>query len=65
MDSADSMMVAPEVGAVLKLPVPSVWKLARDGTLPCVMIGRLRRFPRAAIMAIAAGQPVPAAAKDA
>lgn len=65
METIAPMLCAEEVSELLQLPVSSVWTKVRNGALPHVRIGRLIRFPRAPIMAIAAGQSVPAAAKDA
>jgi excisionase family DNA binding protein len=50
------MMSAREVGRLLQLPTATVWHGARTGRLPSVRIGRLVRFPRRAIEAIAAGE---------
>ena len=55
MEAIEPMLCAEEVSEVLQLPVTSVWTKVRSGALPQVRIGRLIRFPRAAIMAIASG----------
>ena len=57
VDQIAPMMCAQEVAKVLRLRLTSVWAGARSGALPAVRIGRLVRFPRAAIEAIASGQP--------
>lgn len=56
MHDQDRMLRATEVAELLQLPLTSVWGLARTGALPCITIGRLRRFPRGAILAIAKGE---------
>jgi excisionase family DNA binding protein len=35
----------------LRLPLPSVWRLARDGKLPAFRAGRLLRFDLARVLA--------------
>lgn len=47
----DSLLTAEQLAAVLRLPVASVWRLARDGFLPSYRAGRLYRFDLAACLA--------------
>lgn len=55
-DVEASTLTAAEVGKILTLPRKTVWDHARSGKLPSVRIGRLYRFPRAAIFALAEGK---------
>jgi excisionase family DNA binding protein len=48
-------LTAAEVAEVLDIPLQSVWRLARTGKLPATRLGRVLRFPRAAIERLADG----------
>jgi excisionase family DNA binding protein len=41
---------AEELAEVLRLPLASVWRLARDGSIPCYRAGRLMRFDLARVL---------------
>ena len=58
------LMLATEVAPMLRVPVGRVYELARAGTLPCVRIGRQRRFSPDAIDAYIAAQGTANAERD-
>jgi excisionase family DNA binding protein len=45
------LLDAKELAKVFRLPLPSVWRLARDGKLPAFRAGRLLRFDLARVLA--------------
>jgi len=49
MAAADQLLTAAEVGARLRLPLSTVYYLAKGGKLPAFRVGRSWRFPRAEI----------------
>lgn len=55
-DTAGRLMTAEEIGRLLNLPVHSVWRLARQGDLPVLRVGRLLRFDFRRVMAALEGQ---------
>jgi excisionase family DNA binding protein len=42
----EPLLDASEVSALLGIPKASVYEYARDGRLPCICIGRHRKFVR-------------------
>ena len=44
--SQDEMLTPPEVAEYFKVPVQTVWRWFRNGTLPAVKIGRHWRIRR-------------------
>jgi len=44
--SRDEMLTPPEVAEYLKVPVKTVWRWCRNGTLPAVKFGRYWRVRR-------------------
>lgn len=46
------VLTAPEVAALLRISISTVYALARSGRLPRAYVGRSVRFPAAAIRAI-------------
>lgn len=51
-----SLLTALEVQELLSIDRSTVYRMADDGRLPSIRVGRARRFPAAAIRALAAGQ---------
>lgn len=45
------MLTPEEVADFLKVPVQTVWRWCRQGTLPAVKIGKYWRIPRARLEA--------------
>jgi excisionase family DNA binding protein len=58
-------LTVAEAARYLRVSEPTVWRRVREGRLPSVKVGRLRRIPRAALdglargAAPASGQPKP------
>ena len=52
------LLTAEQVGAVLSVPTTQVYRLAREGDLPSVSVGRYRRFRPEAIEAFVQGTKV-------
>jgi len=46
-----SLLTAEQVGERWQVPKAHVYRLAREGKVPCVAVGRYRRFQLAAIEA--------------
>lgn len=44
------LVTAQELSDTLAVPRSSIWRLAREGTIPCVRIGRNLRFDQEAVM---------------
>ena len=44
--SQDEMLTPPEVAAYFKVPLKTVWRWFRNGTLPAVKVGRYWRIRR-------------------
>lgn len=51
---ADGLVTIPEAEALLRLSRTSIYGLMASGDLPFVRIGRSRRVPRRAVVALAA-----------
>lgn len=49
--SLEEVMTAPQVGALLQIPVSTVEDYARRGVLPSLKLGRHRRFVRSEVEA--------------
>lgn len=47
----DRLLDAGEAAAILSVPVSWVREATRDGRLPCVELGRYRRYRRATLLA--------------
>lgn len=47
--TASQLLTAEQVGDRWQVPKAHVYRLARDGRLPCVRVGRYMRFTVAAI----------------
>lgn len=47
--TASQLLTAEQVGERWQVPKAHVYRLARDGRLPCVRVGRYMRFTVAAI----------------
>ena len=45
----DEMLTPQEVADYLKVPLQTVWRWCRQGTLPAVKIGKYWRVPREAL----------------
>lgn len=54
---ARSLLTALEVQELLHIDRSTVYRMADDGRLPSIRVGRARRFPADAIRALAAGLP--------
>lgn len=58
-------LTVAEAARYLKVSEPTIWRWVRDGKLPSVKVGRLRRIPLAALDGLArgaalhSGQPKP------
>jgi excisionase family DNA binding protein len=48
-NGADRLLTADELAERWQVPKAQVYRLAREGLIPCVRIGRYARFRRAAI----------------
>jgi excisionase family DNA binding protein len=44
MSDSNGWITAEELADFLDLPITSVWRLSRDGTIPSYRLGRLMRF---------------------
>jgi excisionase family DNA binding protein len=44
------LVSAQTLSDILGVPRSSIWRLAREGTIPCIRIGRSLRFDREAVM---------------
>ncbi len=53
------LLTVPEVAALLRMPVTSIYRLTDMRRIPVVRIGRVLRFERAALAAWIAKQRVP------
>ena len=51
LNGSSRLLTASEVGERWQVPPAQVYRLSRDGVLPCVRIGRYRRFSPAAVEA--------------
>ena len=51
----DEVMTAREVADLLKMPVSTIYQLARRGELPASRLGRTRRFVRPRLEELLAG----------
>jgi len=50
MPELPRLLLPQEAAELLRVPVPSAWRMAREGTIPGVVrIGRFIRFDRAAL----------------
>jgi len=58
-ESAGEVLTIDELSAYLKIPKSSLYKLVRDGAIPCQKIGRHWRFHKAAIDAWLNDRPIP------
>jgi excisionase family DNA binding protein len=45
------LLDAKELAKVFRLPLPSVWRLVREGKIPVYRAGRLMRFDLARVLA--------------
>ncbi len=54
------MLTAAEASAILRVRVPQVYALARDGVIPAVRVGRAVRFNRDQLMRWIEGGGAPA-----
>lgn len=45
-----TLLTAPELAALLKLPVARIYRLAREGQLPHFKVGRSVRFDHEAVL---------------
>lgn len=52
-----SVMTVSEVASYLRIPVSSIYKLAREGKIPCQKVGRHWRFHREALDRWLANEP--------
>ena len=59
MVTASEFLTAEEVGKRLRLPLSTVYHLARSGALPAIQLGRTWRFPSRDIDELAGKKPVP------
>lgn len=48
--TADQLLTAETLGERWQVPPAHVYRLARDGRLPCVRLGRYRRFALTAVI---------------
>ena len=44
IDSEDKLLTAAQLADYLQLPLPSVRRLTRQGSIPCFRAGRLLRY---------------------
>ena len=44
--ATDEMLTPSEVAEYLKVPIQTVWRWCRTGTLPAIKIGKYWRIPR-------------------
>jgi excisionase family DNA binding protein len=58
--AAQSLLTAQEVAALLRLPLSTVYHLAKTGDLPAVQFGRTWRFPAREIAARTESKPAKA-----
>lgn len=52
----DDVMTAAEVGDLLGIPTATVYRLARNGTLPSARLGRTVRFLREEVEGVLRGE---------
>jgi excisionase family DNA binding protein len=46
------LVSAQTLSDILGVPRSSIWRLAREGTIPCIRIGRNLRFDKQAVMGV-------------
>jgi excisionase family DNA binding protein len=56
----DRLLTRRETAAILRLHKDMVWKLCRDGKLPCIRIGRALKFHPADIVRFLEQRTIPA-----
>jgi len=47
----DAMLTPREAAEYLKVPIETIWRWCREGTLPAVKIGKYWRIPRRELVA--------------
>ena len=47
----DAMLTPREAAEYLKVPIETIWRWCREGTLPAVKIGKYWRIPREKLIA--------------
>lgn len=58
------LLTAREVQERLQVDATTIYRMAADGRLPAVKVGRQWRFPREAVEAVLSGHPVPVPSVD-
>ena len=46
MRAQEDLLTPEEVAEYLKVPIPTIWRWCRKGTLPALKIGKYWRIPR-------------------
>jgi excisionase family DNA binding protein len=59
LDDLPDVATAEEVAEVLRCSPWKVYDLAKNGQLPCIPLGRLKRFPKGGVVRLATGEPQP------